>query len=223
MSRMKTQNPQRIRQYIVFLAGLFFMGLGIALVTKSNLGTSPISSVPYVLSMTLPISMGTLIFLLCTLFFFIELMIVGKKFPKKQYLQLLVGPIFGVFIDLGMAIFSFLDPSLYFVKIVELVIGCILLALGIYLQIAANTILNPGEGVVKVIADKVGKEFGNVKMMFDGTLVLVALMVSFVAFGSIEGLGEGTIISAFLVGFFVKLISRIGNKIVYKNKLENAA
>ncbi|CFJ42155.1 Uncharacterised protein [Mycobacterium tuberculosis] len=60
-------------------------------------------------------------------------------------------------------------------------------------------------------------------MMFDGTLVLVALMISFVAFGSVEGLGEGTIISAFLVGFLVKLISRIGNKIVYKNKLEKAA
>lgn len=58
---MKTQNPQRIRQYLMFLAGLFYMGLGIGLVTKSNLGTSPISSVPYVLSMTLPISMGTLI------------------------------------------------------------------------------------------------------------------------------------------------------------------
>lgn len=41
-----------------FLVGLVLNSLGVALVTKASLGTSPISSIPYVLSLNFQDSLG---------------------------------------------------------------------------------------------------------------------------------------------------------------------
>lgn len=43
-----------IRRYVFFLLGLFVNSLGISLITKANLGTSPISSIPYTLVWAFP-------------------------------------------------------------------------------------------------------------------------------------------------------------------------
>ena len=49
--------PQRL---FMFLAGIFAMSVGVALSCKAGLGTSPISSVPWVVSMFTPWTMGKL-------------------------------------------------------------------------------------------------------------------------------------------------------------------
>jgi uncharacterized membrane protein YczE len=208
-----------IIKYFIFVVGLFFMGLGISLITKSNLGTSPISSVPYVLSMKFSVTLGQFTFLLSCLFLLVEIILLGKKFPKEQFLQILVGSFFGLFVDLGMAIFSSVNPDFYAGKIIALLFGCIVLALGVYLQVAANVIVNPGEGVVKIIANKMGKEFGIIKIMLDCTLVFIAIIISLFAFGTIRGLREGTIISAILVGYITKIFNNIFKHFDFEKKI----
>ena len=54
----------KLKRYIIFLIGLFVNSLGVSLITKANLGTSPISSIPYVLSLNFPLTLGnfTIIF-----------------------------------------------------------------------------------------------------------------------------------------------------------------
>ena len=191
------------KRYSLLLIGLFFMGLGISLVTRSALGTSPISSVPWVLCLALPITFGEFTMALGMLFFAAEVLIIGKEFPKYQYLQIAVGLSLGVFVDLGMVLSAGVHPDFYAEEIAVLIFGCVVLALGIFLQVAANVIMNPGEGLVKAIATKTGRRFGIVKVCFDSTLVLSAALISLVAFGSIQGLREGTVISAILVGYII--------------------
>lgn len=207
-----------IIRYFIFIAGLFFMGLGVSLTTKSGLGTSPISSVPYVLSMIFHLSIGQFTLLLNLLFILIEIIILKKDFPKEQFLQVLVCPLFGSFIDLGMAIFAFINPNFYAERIILLLLGCIVLALGVSLQVIANVIINPGEGVVRVIANKTEKKFGNIKIMFDSTLFMIAAIISIFAFGTIKGLREGTLIVALLVGTITKYIMRLLNILIYKDQ-----
>jgi len=209
-------------RYSIFLTGLFFMGLGVSLTTKANLGTSPISSVSYVLSLKFPITFGQFTFLLTLLFFLIEWIILRKEFPKEQYLQVFVAYLLGIFVDIGMNLFSFLDPFVYYQKIIVLLLGCLVLALGVYLQVSANVIINPGEGVVKAIAVKTGRKFGSVKVMFDCTLVLIAVILSFAFFGSLNGLREGTFISALLVGQLTKLYDSILIQLNLKARFENS-
>jgi uncharacterized membrane protein YczE len=179
------------------------MGLGISLVTRSTLGTSPISSVPYVLSLAFPVTFGEFTFLITLLFFIAEFAIIGKDFPKLQYFQILIALLLGTFVDLGMFLSAGVQPGIYPEQIAIVLLGSAVLALGIFLQVAANVILNPGEGLVRAIAEKTHRRFGIVKVCFDSTLVLSAIIISLAAFQSIRGLREGTVISAILVGYII--------------------
>jgi uncharacterized protein len=191
------------KRCLVLLIGLFFMGLGISLVTRSALGTSPISSVPWVLSLALPVTFGEFTFAITLLFFIAEVLIMGKTFPRLQYFQIIVALFLGTFVDVGMFLSAGVNPGVYPEQIAIVLLGSVILALGIFLQVTANVILNPGEGLVRAIAEKTHKRFGIVKVMFDSTLVLSAAGISFAAFGTIQGLREGTVISAILVGYVI--------------------
>ena len=52
---MKRTKAEQVKRYLIFLVGLFVNSLGVSLITKGNLGTSPISSIPYVLSLNFPV------------------------------------------------------------------------------------------------------------------------------------------------------------------------
>jgi len=197
------------RPYLVSLAGLFFMGLGISLVTRSYLGTPPISSVPYVLSQLVPVTYGEFAFLLGVLFLVLQLLILGRDFPRAQFLQVFVGLFLGVFIDLGMVISSVAAPVRYSEEILTLVFGCGVLALGVYMTVSANAFLHPADALVRLLATRSGRRFGTVKICFDSSLCCIAALVSLVAFGTVKGLGAGTVISAFLVGFMVTAIGSV--------------
>lgn len=195
--------------YFKFLLSLMIMGFGIALVTKSNLGTSAISSIPYVLSKVFNLSFGTFTLIINLFYFSIQLLVLGKNFPKPQYLQVIVGPVLGGFIDLSMYLLSNLQTTTYIFQLLILFVGCFVVAFSIWLQLEANVVTNPTEGVVKLIADKTNRSFSNVKTVFDVFLVALASSISFIGLKKIVGVREGTLISAFLVGYLIKKINLI--------------
>ena len=199
-------------RYTIFGAGLFIMALGISLITKANLGTSPISGVPYVLSLKFNPSFGLFTFIISSFFILLEIILLRKEFPKKQYLQIFVTLFLGLFIDLSMTLLFFVKPILYIQKIFVLLIGCAVLAFGIHLQLTAEVLINSGEGLVRAIARKTGKSFGTIKIIFDLTLAGSACIISLFEFEMIKGLREGTLISAILVGFLTKFFGNTENR-----------
>lgn len=189
--------------------------MGITFVTKSNLGTSAISSIQYVLSLAFEPSFGLFTFMVNVIFFLMQVLIFGRKLPKNQYLQLLIGPIMGIFIDIWMNIFGFLNPINHISKLTISILGCIIIAISTTLQLKAGVVINPAEGIVKAIAYKTKMEFGKIKIYFDLFLVLIASTLSFILLGKIKGIGVGTIITATLVGIIIRLINRV-EKMVLK-------
>lgn len=188
------------------------MGLGISLITKSNLGTSAVSSIPYVLSQVFVYSFGFFTVILNFFFVSIQVIFLKNKFPKNQFLQYLVGPLLGLFIDFWMKFLRLLNPNIFIIKFIILNLGCIILGVGIYFQLKANVINNPAEGITKLISDKLNTDFSITKIFFDITLVFISLIISYVALNKIVGLGIGTIISAVLVGYVVKLMFKIESR-----------
>ncbi len=47
-----------LRKYILLFVSLFVNAFGIVFITKAALGTSPISGIPYVMSLFTPLSFG---------------------------------------------------------------------------------------------------------------------------------------------------------------------
>lgn len=194
-----------VYRYLWFTIGVIINAFGVALITKAALGTSPISSVPYVLSLRFAPSLGAFTFVMNLLFIAAQVVLRGRKFPPIQFLQIVVNLVFSVFIDIGMKVLWWFEPTTLPIKIVALVLGCAVLGFGISVEVAPDALLVPGEGVVGAITDRTGKRFGSIKIMFDVTLVIIALILSFIFFHGVNGLGIGTVVSALIVGRFVNL------------------
>lgn len=199
-----------LRRYLIFAVSLFIIAFGISIVTHSNLGTSPISSIPYVASLNTPISLGVYFFALTIVLIALQMLMLGKKGIIEQKVNLLmqipVGIVLSIFTDLTMWMLRDFDPDLYIVRIITLIIGCIVLALGICFEVIADVTMISGEFTVQAIVKRFKKDFGFIKVIFDITLVLFAVLCSWVMVGRIEGVREGTIIAALITGPFVRLI-----------------
>ncbi len=198
-------NKKIILRYLIFLFGLFFTGFGIALSTKMGLGTTPISVIPLVLSIRFPISFGMVANGMALAFVLIEFIVQKKGFNKYLLMQIIIAPFFGFFIDLGFFIVKNLVPAYFIVQLILLVIGCMIMALGIYLQIMANVIVNPCEGLVLAIAERNKQKIGNVKVLVDLGVMMVGVLMSIIVFGEIRGVGIATVVVALCTGYFIKM------------------
>lgn len=194
-----------VYRYLWFTIGVIINAFGVAIITKAALGTSPISSVPYVLSLRFVPSLGQFTFVMNLFFIAAQVVLRGRNFPPVQFLQIVVNLVFSAFIDVGMKLLWWFEPDFLPVKLVALVLGCAVLGCGISIEVAPDALLVPGEGLVGTLSEKLNKRFGSVKIGFDLTLVAIALILSFIFFRGINGLGLGTIISALIVGRFVNL------------------
>lgn len=199
------------RRYLLFVASLFINAFGIAFITKALLGTSPITSVTYVLSLFTPFTMGIWTILLNLLFVVLEPFLMTRKDLREDLrmylLQIPISFCFGLFIDFSMFMLSWLEPSAYVIQVTVLLIGCIILALGIALEVKANAAMMAGEYFVKTITRRFHGEFGYVKLGFDITLLTMACILSLVFLSDIQGVREGTVVSALLVGPIVHFVS----------------
>lgn len=195
------------KRYILFIISLFFMGIGVALTKHGELGVSPISSVANIVSLRFTfLSFGTWLFISNCILLAGQIALLRKRFQPIQLLQIPLSFLFGYFTDLGMWMASFIPNDLYPVRLLLVFAGIAVLAFGVALGVIANVILNSGEAFVKAIADVAGKDFGTVKVIFDVSWVLFSIVLSLLFFGGeVRGTREGTLISAVLVGFAVKL------------------
>lgn len=201
-------------RYFYFILGIVINSFGIAFITKSDLGTSQISSVPYVLSLEFSdYTFGMTTFIFNILFIIIQVIILRRDFHPIQFLQVFANILFSFFIDVSMNWLSFFQPESFIIKLISLFIGCMILALGICIEVAPNVIVVPGEGVVRALAlaiaiKKPKVKFGTIKIYFDITLIILACILSFIFFGELNGVGIGTIISALVVGKFINFINQ---------------
>lgn len=195
----------RKRRAVLFAFGVAISGLGIALSTQAGLGTTPISSVPWVLTCATPLSYGTLTFLMNILFVLAQIAILRRRFEPFQLLQIPATALFGLCIDAGMALTRPLVTTIYPLQIVLFVGGAALLAIGIVCQVHSDFLCVPAEALIKTIAQTSKRPLSRVKTAFDATLVLAALIISLALLRRVEGVREGTVLGVFLVGWFVGL------------------
>lgn len=199
-----------IPRIILFVISLFIIALGVALITRANLGTSPAACPPYVLSLApgSPMTMGTYMCCMQVMFVLAQIAILRRQFEPFQLFQFAASFLFGFFTDIAMMLTVWLRAGTYILSWFWLVAGCAVMGAGIVLEIQASLLLLPGEGVVAAIS-KVGHwQFHTIKIINDVVMTLTGVIIAWAMIGGIEGVREGTIASAFLVGLMVRLFKR---------------
>lgn len=203
-----TDKTELIKRYMFLLAGLFVNGLGVSFITKAGLGTSPITSIPYTLSLgfTPTVGMFTLVFNIFLVI--LQVILLRRNFQLQNLLQLPIIALFSFFIDLTMSLLGFMQPETYAMKVVSLIVGCLILGFGVFMEMVANVAMLPGEATVRAVSDVFSTDFGKTKIAFDSSMTVIAAILSFIMFRHLDGVREGTIVAAILVGFIARLFKK---------------
>ncbi len=202
----------------MYLVGLFIMTIGIAISVKSNLGVSPVSSIPYTMTCIWGIEMGKATILFHIVLVLIQLIILRKNFKLISLLQIPVGVVFGYFTTFCNYLVSFFPtPDNIVIRIIMVLISAAIVAIGIFLYLPTDVIPLAGEGVMSAVSQVTKIEFSKVKMAFDITMVIISGVSCLIFIHNLGSVGIGTVIAAFLVGFILGIINKVFGK--YRDKL----
>lgn len=201
-------------QHFLLAISLFIMTLGVALCVRSALGSSVISAIPFVMSiagendMAPSLTIGEYTYLMNALFVGLQIILLNRRFKPVQLFQLIIGFLFGYFLDLNMILTSIVDVDNLFVKIVAQLAGCTVLGLGISLEIRCGSVTMPGEGITVAVSQVTGMPFAKAKIIVDTILVVTAVILGYCFFGQWmwNVVGPGTLFAMIYVGALVRWI-----------------
>lgn len=195
------------RRYLFFLAGLFINSFGVSFITKAALGTSPISSVPYTLSLGFAPTLGMFTLYMSIVLILVQMILLRRDFPRQYLLQIPVSFLFSWFIDMTMKLLGFLTPDVYAAKVVCLLLGCGILGFGVFMEMAAGMVMLPGECFVNAISRTFHTDFGRTKVAFDTSITVAAAIIGLILYRELAGVREGTIVAAVLVGMIARRLN----------------
>lgn len=205
----KESKTDLAKRWLLLVAGLFVMALGVGFSIKADLGTSPISSLPYTVSLVAPaVSVGTATIIMHCVFIFLQLLLLRKDFGLSQLLQLPVALIFGWMTDLAVLLLGGVSGGSYIGQWLLCLIGVVLVALGVSAEVLAGVVTLAGEGLVLALCKVLPVRFGGMKVGFDLTLVIASIILGLLAQGRVLGVREGTVAAALLVGLLSRQICR---------------
>jgi len=204
-----------IIRYMLFLVGLFVASMGVALSAKAGLGTSPVSSAPYSVSLVNDrLSFGGWLNLLSLIQITVQVLILRRKCkPVEIIIQTILAFVYGFLTDFSCRLIAGLNPVSYTARFSMMILSCFVLAFGIWIQLKGGVAMLPGEAMNRAIGQATGIKYENVKIFFDILYIVIAALICIVFLGRLEGVREGSIIAAVLVGLIIKMYIKLDSTI----------
>ncbi len=202
-------------QHVLLFVSLFVMTAGVALCVRSALGSSVISTIPYVMteagtaSMAPGLTIGQYTYLMNFILVIAQIIVLRRKFEAVQLFQLVIGFAFGWLLDVNMSLTAGMVGDGLVSKIMAQFIGCTILGIGIAFEVRCGSVTMPGEGMPVVLTRVTELPFPKAKIIVDISLVVIAVILGYVFFGRWMSnvVGVGTLFAMFYVGLVVKFIA----------------
>jgi len=202
-------------QHLLLLVSLNLMTLGVALCVRSCLGSSVISSLPFVFSLAgeagyvIPWTIGGYTVAMNCLLVCCQIFVLRRSFDPRQLFQLVIGFVFGWLIDLNMSLTGIFRFDSLLPQIFVQMAGCTIMGIGIAFEVRCGSVTMPGEGISMAISRVTCKPFAKVKIYVDTALVVFAVLAGYAFFGRWlwNVVGVGTIFAMVYVGLVVRYIT----------------
>lgn len=206
-------------RYGLFLIGLFIASMGVAFSTKAGLGTSPVASLPYSVSLISSLfTFGGWLNLLSIIQIAVQVILLRKKCnPLEIVIQTILAFVYGYLTNLSCFLIRGIELKTYPAQFTFMLLGCLILAFGIWVQLKGGVAMLPGEAMNRAISQVTGKRYENIKIFFDVAYIAASAVICLVFLGKLEGVREGSIIAAVLVGMIIKGINKIFDKFKTSN------
>jgi len=211
----KSTGPQWAIRVLCYVAGLFFLAMGVAVSANSDLGISPVNSLPYVVSAVTPDRLGPVelnpgncvVIVFCS-YILLQILILRKDFKPVNLFQILFSTIFGYFVNFTKSIVGDWAIPTYPGKLVMLAISIVFIAIGVVLYIEVELVPMPMEGLSLAIAGKTHVPFHNMKIVIDCVVVVAGALLSLVCLRKLVYIREGTIITALVTGKVMAIVKK---------------
>ena len=204
-----------LRRILVYVVGLFIMAFGVSLSLKSNLGVSPVNSLPNEISLVansfgINLSLGNAVIIIFSCYVLVQILIKRRRFPLIDLTQVVFSVIFGYFTNFtGMLTNASSYLTSLPLRLLFMAVSMVFIAFGVSIYMNAKLVNMPMEGMTLAISEQLGKPFARVKVVVDCSTVILALGLSLVFLHGIEGVGVGTVLAAVCVGLLVKPIQKL--------------
>ena len=207
-----------IRGYVLFLTGLFIASMGVAFSTKAGLGTSPVASVPYSVSLVSRLlTFGGWLNLLSVIQIITQVAVLkGKCNYAEIAVQTVLAFVYGYLTNLSVWLIRGITVSGYAMQFSFMLLGCVILALGIWIQFKGGVAMLPGEAMNRAISKVTGRRYENIKILFDILYIALSAVICLVFLGKLQGVREGSIIASFAVGSIIKVYNKLFDKLTDK-------
>ena len=206
---MKKSTPiQFVWRVLIYCLALLIIAFGVAISVNSNLGVSPVNSLPYVISKIIHVQMGTCVTATFCFYILLQVILLRKEFQPVQLLQIVFSTIFGYFVDFAKWIVGDFAIPTYFGQLAMLAISIVLIALGVLMYMDVQLVPLPMEGLSATIAKKLGKPFPTMKTVVDCVVVATGVALCFIFLGGLDGIREGTIITAIVTGKVISILKK---------------
>lgn len=221
-------NKRRLlMRWVLYLAGMVILAIGLTLNTKTGLGVSAILSVSFAISEIWTLNFGNIALVVYVLFVVIQMVLhglcpktrAGRRLGTVLLLDALQFPLslgFTRVINLVSALVPVLSEAYagqflgsFVGRVLFLLLAVVLTGIGAAMTLNMRIVPNPADGIVQTLAEATGKTVGFTKNWFDLLNVCINLILGFVFAGGIVGVGLGTVVAALGTGRVIALVNRI--------------
>lgn len=192
-----------------YVLGLFIIALGVAFSLNSNLGISPVNSLPYVVSQVTGVAMGTWVIIIFCGYILLQILILRREFKLINLTQIIFSTIFGFFVDFARMLLGDFSLPHYWGQLIMLAVSILLVAIGVFLYISVDIVPMPMEGLSLAIAQKTNIPFPKMKIIVDCTVVGISIIISLLFFRRLEGIREGTVATAVFAGTIIGALKKL--------------
>lgn len=197
-----------LRRGIVYLAGLVILSFGLMLSTKTGLGASAVTSLPFAISKAFHLSMTAAVFGNYVLMVGLQALIKRRDFSWRDLLQIPLCGVNSVLMGWSGELWTF-QPEILWQKVLLLLGALVLVGVGAAVTVKMEVAPQPPEGLAQTVSDALGRNLGFGKNLVDMTCVGAAALTDLLfGGGKLSSVGIGTVLAMILVGRVIFLLDR---------------
>ena len=203
---------------IAYFLGLFLLAWGTALTVWGDFGLSMVVAPAYIIHVTVSkywpwFSFGVAEYAFQAVIL-IVMVILLRKARWYYLLSFATAVLYGILLDAGTSVFHAVLPATQMegYRLAAYIVGDLMVCAGVSMMFKTYIPPEAYELFVKEIGSRTGIKLHIFKTAYDCCSLIIAVGLSYILLGNLEGIGIGTVVCAFLNGSLIKGITGLLEK-----------
>lgn len=209
----------RVSNEVIYILAVCILSFATAMLAAADFGMSMVVAPAYIVSLKVEaLTFGQAEYIVQGIWF-VLFCVIMKRVRPMYFFSFLSGFIYGLVLDFWRALIPHFNPGKFppgtlpgEIRLIYFAVGFLLNSLGVALYFKTYFYPQVYEFFVKGVSRRFGIELSKFKIGFDVSCLVIALILSFLMFGKVMGVGPGTVVLAclngVLIGWYGKMMEK---------------